>query len=207
MQLRHSGLATKERPKHCTPVPTREDHAIVIPDGNYMIPLELHGVTSSFPRRTPSQQEAIRLKVNDDYLELTSDSPEWDPHSSMFNELERNLMDRNGKLKEQPRTHPRQLFVTNLESHYDEPFRKFKMAAIVSKRLGPWNAELLAKNLGIGVGTTERALRATTRRGVREFDGNSVGVERRFPTGDRHLRPTRLNHSVYHDTLFHQLSP
>jgi hypothetical protein len=63
-----------------------------------MIPLELHGVTSYFPTRSPSQQDAIRLKDSGDYLELTSDSPEWDPHSSMFNELERNLMDRHGEV-------------------------------------------------------------------------------------------------------------
>jgi hypothetical protein len=111
-------------------------------------------------------------------------------------------MDRYGEVVERPRSHPRQLFVTNLESHYDNPFRKFTVAATISKRPGPWNAALLAKNWGIGVETAEKTLRATTRRGVREFDGGSVGVERRFPTGDRHLRYTRLNHPVYHDTLF-----
>jgi hypothetical protein len=153
IQLRHSRLTVNERP-----LPTREDHAIVIPYGNYMIPLELHGITSYFPTRTPSQEEAIRLKVNGDYLELTSDSPEWDPHSSMFNELERTLMDRYGELMDQPRTHPRQLFVTNLESHCDDPFRKFKMAVTVSKRLGPWNAELIANIWGIGVETAKRTL-------------------------------------------------
>jgi hypothetical protein len=46
MQLRHSGLTVNDRPRNCTPIPTREDNAIVIPDGNYMIPMELHGITS-----------------------------------------------------------------------------------------------------------------------------------------------------------------
>jgi hypothetical protein len=39
MQLRHSGITVNECPKHCVTIPARDDHAIIIPDGNYMIPL------------------------------------------------------------------------------------------------------------------------------------------------------------------------
>jgi hypothetical protein len=47
----------------------------------------------------------------------------------------------------------------------------------MSKRPGNWSAELLARNWGIGREAAERTLRATARRGVREYDGNEVGVE------------------------------
>jgi hypothetical protein len=203
MQMRHNGITVNECPKHCTPVPARDDHAIVIPDGNYMIPLSISGVTSYFPSRKPTRGERERYQVDGDYLELTAESPIWDPHSTIFNELEMRLVDRYGELEDNPGTHPRQLFSLATEALLHEPFMKLRISATtMSKRPGNWNAELLARNWSIGREAAERTLRATTRRGVREYDGNKVGVERKFPTGDRHLRYNRLNYSVYHDTLF-----
>ena len=53
-----------------------------------MNPLSLKGVTSYFPVRTPTKNEATLFKVDGDYLELTSESPIWDPLSTHFVELE-----------------------------------------------------------------------------------------------------------------------
>jgi hypothetical protein len=199
MQMRHNGVTVNERPKHCTPIPTREDHAAIIPDGNHMIPLSISGVTSYFPSRKPARKERSRCRVNGDCLELTAESPIWDPHSSMFNDLEMRLVYRYGELKD----NPGQLFTLATETLLHEPFMKLRISATTtSKRPGNWNTELLARNWSIRREAAERTLRATTRRGVREYNGNEVGVERRFPTGDRHLRYNRLNCSLYHDTLF-----
>jgi hypothetical protein len=63
------------------------------------------------------------------------------------------------------------------------------------------NALQLAKTWRISLPTAEQTLRATTQRSVREYDGRTGNVERRYPTGDRHLRYKLLLHPVYHDTL------
>jgi hypothetical protein len=203
MQMRNSGVTVNDRPKRCTPIPIREDHAIIIPDGNYMIPLSISGVTSYFPSRNLTREEVERYQVNGDYLELTAESPVWDPHSTIFQDLEMRLVDRYGEVEDNRGIHPRQLFTLSTETSLDDPFMKLRVApTTTTKRPGNWNAEFLARNWGIGRDSAERTLRATTRLGVRKYDGNEVGVERRFSTGDRHQRYNRLNHSVYRDTLF-----
>jgi hypothetical protein len=132
-----------ERPKHCTPIPMREDHAIIIPDGNDMIPLSISGVTSYFPTRKPTMEERERFRVEGDYLELTVESPIWDPHSTIFNDLEMRFVDRYGELKDNPGTHPRQLFALATETLLHEPFMKLRISATkMSKRSGNWNAEM-----------------------------------------------------------------
>ena len=68
MQLHHNGISVNEHPKHCTPIPTREDHSILFEDGNYFIPLSIHGVTSYFPTRTPTKEEALKFRDEGDYV-------------------------------------------------------------------------------------------------------------------------------------------
>jgi hypothetical protein len=80
MQMRWNGLTVNERPKHCTPTPTRGDHSITVPDGNYLTPLSLHGITSYFPTRRPSQEDLARYSDVGDHLESTAETPEWDPN-------------------------------------------------------------------------------------------------------------------------------
>jgi hypothetical protein len=186
MQFRHNGITVNERLKHCSPSPNREDHSIIVPDIDYLIPLSLHGVC--FPTRTPSKQEAAMYKIEGEYLELTAETPSWDPNSMMFSQLESRLVDQYGELVDRPVGHPRQLFMMTTDDHLHDPFRQLRISATTTKRPGAWNSEFLAHNWGIGIETAERTLRATTQRGVRAFDGNTVGVERQFPTGDRHLR-------------------
>ena len=200
MQLRHNGVAVNDRPKHCSPEPTREDHSIIIADNDYMIPLSLKGITSYFPTSKPTGAEAAKFKIVRDYIELTADDPVWDPNSSRFSELESRFVDSYGEFIERNGVNPRHLFVTTTVEALSDPFRK--LALTTSKRPGAWNSEFLANNWGIGQDAAERTLRATTQRGDRHLDGHEVGVDRRFPTGDRHLRYRRLNHALYHDTLF-----
>ena len=67
------------------------EHSIVIPSGNgdeLNIPLSLHGVTSYFPTRKPTLDEYNKADHDDTIIDVTYDSPEWDPHSETFNNQE-----------------------------------------------------------------------------------------------------------------------
>jgi hypothetical protein len=98
------------------------------------------------------------------------------------------LVDQYGELVELLVGHPRQLFMlTTTDDHLHDPFRLLRISATTTKCPGEWNSKFLAHNWVIGIEAAEWTLRATTQRGVRAFDGNTVGVERQFPTGDRHL--------------------
>jgi hypothetical protein len=100
MQLRHSGISVHECPKHGTPIPARDDRGIIIPDGNYMIPLSISGVTSYFPSRKPTREERDRYRVDGDSLELTPKSPIRDPYSTIFTGLETFSVSRYGELED-----------------------------------------------------------------------------------------------------------
>jgi hypothetical protein len=143
-------------------------------------------------------------KIEGEYLELTAETPSWDPNSLMFSQLESRLVDQYGELVERLVGHPRQLFMLTTDDHLHDPFRQLRISATTTKCPGARNSEFLAHNWRIGIEAAERTLvRATTQRGVRAFDENMVGVKRRFPTGYyRHLRYRRLSHALYHDTLF-----
>ena len=77
--------------------PTDESHAISCEDnmGTLIdITIALEGVTSYFPTRKPSKHEL----ENCPRIEFTYLTPEWDPHSTTFQEQEEALMDNKGKL-------------------------------------------------------------------------------------------------------------
>ena len=216
MQLRHAGLIINDRPKHCSPNPTREDHSIILPN-DFNIPLDLIGVTSFFPTRQPTQDECQLLcqdgpsdvgllSTLTSYVEMTAASPEWDPHSPRFANMVEHMVNAEGDVVDQ--ADKIRLFVlaqTKLtEVDYSNPLLHFvKIYGARSKRrAGPWNENLLAKAWSISRDLAARTLCKTTRRGVRNFDEGLRSVERRYPTGDRPLRYCRLNSALYHDTMF-----
>ena len=59
--------------------------------------LSTHELTSYFPTRTPTKEEATKFKVEGDYLELTAKSPIWDPTSTYFSKLEERFVDSYGE--------------------------------------------------------------------------------------------------------------
>ena len=77
------------------PIPSQEDHAIII---SFIVALQVYGVTSYFPTRTPTKDEVKGYRDDGDYLELMANTPEWDPHSKVFEELESCLVERFGRL-------------------------------------------------------------------------------------------------------------
>ena len=91
MQIRMNDIKVFDCPKFLIEKPDQLKHTITIPGAHgedYMIPLSLHGVTSYFPTRKPTQDEYDKADYDGSIIELTYDSPEWDPHSVTFNDQE-----------------------------------------------------------------------------------------------------------------------
>ena len=99
MQLRVNDVEVNERPKFLTHSPTDSSHAIIIPsegcDVRLTIPLSLKGVTSYFPTRKPTREEYEKASTR---FELTSEAPEWNPHTNLFSDQEEALVDDSGML-------------------------------------------------------------------------------------------------------------
>ena len=80
--------------------PSNDDHAILIQDkkhGLTRIPLSLRGIVSYFPTRKPTISEYEQCDL---HLELTSEGPEWDPGSTIFEQQESLLLDSRGQLQD-----------------------------------------------------------------------------------------------------------
>ena len=91
-------LLIEECPKFLAKDPNEQTHALSIPDpigDPYIIPLSIHGVTSYFPTRRPTQQE---YEQNVRY-ELTYETPEWDPQDPLFEEQEASMTGRDGQVR------------------------------------------------------------------------------------------------------------
>ena len=99
MQLRVNDVEVNERPKFLTRYPTDSSHAIIVPsegcEVRLTIPLSLKGVTSYFPTRKPTREEYERASTR---FELTSEAPEWNPHTNLFSDQEEALVDDSGML-------------------------------------------------------------------------------------------------------------
>ena len=72
-----------------------------------------------------------------DYLKLTSDAKEWEPNSLKFEELESQLVNRYGELKEGKTSKVQQLFLTVTNRDLYEPFEDLCHIDKAS-----WNMEL-----------------------------------------------------------------
>jgi hypothetical protein len=81
MQLRLNDVTVNDVPRFLTEKPTPLTHALVIPTDNfddppYVIPMSLHGVSSTFPTSKPTVKEYKTLP----HLVLTSEEPQYDSH-------------------------------------------------------------------------------------------------------------------------------
>ena len=103
MQMRMNDIIVNDVPKHLTPIENLSDrtHALVVPrdDGgdDDIIPLALHRVNSYFPTRKPTRRE---YEECDDRLELTFETPDYDPTDPAIAEQEEAFVDSSGHLRE-----------------------------------------------------------------------------------------------------------
>eukprot|EP00934_Nitzschia_sp_Nitz4_P001810 Nitzschia sp. Nitz4//scaffold191_size41780//52//5493//NITZ4_007461-RA/size41780-processed-gene-0.69-mRNA-1//1//CDS//3329540163//1810//frame0 len=220
MQARLNDVIVRDVPKFLVENPDEETHAITFPETKtsqrYTISLSLRGVTSYFPSRKPTLDEYNDAFGN--YLDLTYESPEWDPSCPSFAKREDAMTDWKGHVRSRLSvehsifalsTHPvegdnvRSLDQANiLQNHdlYTSPLPVSTIQQISSKPGKPdISAEALSKRWGIGIETAKATLQKTTQRGTRSVLHPSLS--RRYKTNDRHLRYRRLPFDLYCDTL------
>jgi len=78
-----------------SPSPTIDNQSIYLPTDDFRIPLELHGSISYIPTYKPSKREYEHPGY---IVELTSELPAWDPHSSSYASQERSMMIPSGNI-------------------------------------------------------------------------------------------------------------
>ena len=101
MQCCLNGVVINDTPKMCVPNPDDSTHSIEVadpldPDATLNIPLILKGVTSCFGVQRPTT-----VKFEDDdipKLEMTYESPEWDPGDPDWATQEASTMDSRGRV-------------------------------------------------------------------------------------------------------------
>lgn len=114
IMMRLAGIKINECPKFLAENPSIEDHSAYFPDADVRIPFLLEGIISYIPTRLPTKNEMKLQEGN--YLILTPNTPEWNPHTSIYSEQEYSMMDYNGNVKSynhRERYIDRKIFSTN----------------------------------------------------------------------------------------------
>ena len=96
MQCRINGVEINEVPKFLTQNPTTSTHSIRIANPTdavhpYTIPLQLEGIVSYFEYALPTSAEFEDPEIP--HLELTAESPAWNPYDKDFAQLEESHLD------------------------------------------------------------------------------------------------------------------
>jgi hypothetical protein len=99
MQFQINGVEINEVPKFLTQNPTTSTHfiRIAVPTDAvhpYTIPLQLEGVVSYFEYALPTSAEVEDPEIP--HLELTSESPAWNPYDKDFAQQEESHLDWRG---------------------------------------------------------------------------------------------------------------
>ena len=229
MQLRLNDVIVNNVPKFLTDKPTEETHSIILKGGeeledHLIIPLNVDGVTSTFPTRKPTEYEIATCRRFD----LTDPDKIYNPHDPFYAQAEE------AAVATLLQTGDREQPVRRLASVYKSLATARQVAAAHSQcsavllDISPTlndctfltalenavtvssvkatttgsgiDAETLAKNWGIGIHTARRTLKVTTQRGVRSVLHPTLS--RRFRTNDRQLRYRRLPIDLFTDTMF-----
>jgi len=97
MMMRLAGIKVNECPKFLSDQPSINDHCAYFPDHDIRIPFLLEGIVSYIPTRKPSNKE---LKdAEGEYLLLTPNTQDWDPHTTVYRDQEYLMTDYNGHVK------------------------------------------------------------------------------------------------------------
>ena len=212
MQMRLNDVKVDELPKFLSPTPTDKTHALLMSNPrqggeDYLIPLSLDGVTSYFPTRKPTIQEyedGCNPDTESLCFELTSELPEWDPHTSDFKDQESRLTFQSGRLRktgdESDNADDDRIISGVSQNRLHEALvGHVNVSGVESKRRKRLEPSVLAKRWGVGLETAARTLKVTIQRGIRTVLNPSLST--RFRTNDRQLRYRRLRADVYGDTL------
>ncbi|KAI2500399.1 Reverse transcriptase (RNA-dependent DNA polymerase) [Fragilaria crotonensis] len=228
MQVRLNDVTISETPRFLADQVTDLTHTISIPtedsDNPYIIPLTLHGVTSSFPTRKPTPEEYESLP----HLSLTSDDPEYDPHDTTYAAQElamtKMVLDTGDRIGAPPPSRGLCSVSKTISSAHSFAMRRDPVllslqltsptldggafARAMNHSVGalrrvsagnPFDPDVLVRNWGIDRATARRTVNVTTQRGIRTVLHPTLS--RRFRTNDRQLRYRRLAIDCFTDTL------
>ncbi len=200
MQCRVNGVVINDTPKMCVPNPDDSTHSSTVADpldqdATLHIPLILKGVTSCFCVRRPTT-----IEFEGEYipkLDMTYESPEWDPSDLNWATQEASTMDSRGRVHDLDNVIARGRRFINLVSTSeqsadftsDEYFHVALQALVNVSRVKVGNSrwaighELLADKWMVSPEVARRTLERTTQREVRTISHPSLS--RRFRTNDR----------------------
>jgi hypothetical protein len=218
--MRLSGLLVDECPKFLARNASITNHSIFFPDHDIRIPLHLRGIVSYFPCRRPTREE-----LNDSSLltlNLTPDTPEWNPHNEAYSALEAAMVDYKGEIRERDDkvtqyllpvytseidailrrvsrcldagSFASDLFVVASVGQYDlRRNERFLSGVSSSLKRGRVDAEELSKLWNIGLEAARRTLDTCTQLVVRSNENPTLN--KRFSSNDRMLRYNNNNNN------------
>ena len=226
-QLRMNDIRVNDEPKHMVSNPTEYHHAIAVktPEGNekheeLLIPLSLSGVFSYFEASKPTESDWESFPESG-CIELTYDSPVWEPAQLGLDSAESAMVGEDGKVvaerdadywnqerisrviaslsKERFLDPPATELADALQSHVHISSKRSVMSVNTGKKRWKVGPAALAKRWGIGIGAARRTIDATTQHSVRNLSNPTLS--RRFATHDKLLRFRRLPCKMYTDTM------
>jgi len=170
------------------------------------------------------------LKANEgNYLLLTPNTPNWDPHSDIYQDQEYAMVDYNGNIKSDKYNKSARVMnvqglrssiingcsydliscpecfissVSSLTNDYgSSSIGEHQMKGIISKgSQHSIDPRLLSQRWNIPLEMAKRTLRVTSQIAMRMTDNRSLN--RKYRTNDRMLRYSRLDTNTYMDTMF-----
>ena len=216
MQCRVNDVVINDVPKICLRNPDDLAHSIQVddpmdPDAKLHIPLMLRGVTSCFNVRRPTTGEFEDVDISK--IDMTYESPEWDPADPDWAEQEASTMDSRGRVHDLETVISTGRRFINLVStsdqavdftsddHFHDALQAHVNVSRVQVKNGhrAINSDMLAEKWLVSPEVARRTLERTTQRGVRTISNPSLS--RRFRTNDRQLRYKRLRHDCFTDTM------
>ena len=124
--IREAGIKMSEVPKIQVADPSIDDHSLFFAADNFRIHLQLYGIISCFDTRKPTKQEVLDLPR----LDLTSNTPVWDPHNTIYARQEECMLDFEGNIVE--RVH-RDKLLLQLQGENDDDSDDFDPANYVAE--------------------------------------------------------------------------
>ena len=209
--MRLAGVQVDECPKFLSPFPSIENHSLYFPDTELRIPLQLEGIVSYLPCRSPTKEE---WEDEPSYLILTPMMDNWDPNVGIYSSQEESMVNHKGELKEK---NARKFIVSSvlsralepsllandlLESVSDNVFSRHRVRSV--KSLNGMDSGLdpaqLASVWNIGIETAKRTIQRTTRMCPRNT--TTISLNKRYGANDRMIRYRHLDCVMFSDTMF-----
>ena len=220
--MRLNGLRINECPKSLAENPTEEHHSIYVPTEDLRIHLLLDGTISYIPSRRPTAEEI----GNNEHIDLTPDTNDWDPRDSSYAVQEDSMIDKKGEIVVPKKRRRKYLLdvvdeveddqwpinisevtlaLSNISNTLDhQTFGEAVSETYCLSSVSTYNknyASTITKMMRVfrcSRSVATRTLNVTTQRCTRS--GGLDTLSRRYKSNDRMLRYTRLSCDMFMDT-------